>query len=227
MMRNYALFLIALLGICLTSCSSPKQRYLIGMPAFNKSSQFSLKTYLDAIELPLQRSGGELIVMPIRSSGAMDNSTLPEQTFDLPGDFILIWKFQNTAAISSYLASSEFMKLQQEMDSQADSNVLFTARQTKPMPGMPAYPMLSNDNLRYENGFMMINAITMKNPVLAPTTLFRMMRYVKKNTPELEKRGTNFFAAIKKEKIISGNFDFDMLFLTEWKTEQIWSVRTR
>jgi hypothetical protein len=61
------------------------------------------------------------------------------------------------------------------------------------------------------------------NSMVNPMTGIRMLRYMNANLPTLEEAGTIVLAAFEALDVVAGRFDFDMLFLTEWPSLEVFN----
>ncbi len=212
------MFAIFVLGGCATT---PDSRYLLSF--YDVSAQPTdelIENVLDSLEPRLATHGGELAVAPIRNTGPLHTAAIPEYTTNVPGDYLIISRFPSQKALDSFLESDE---IRSDRDrSGVHIGAMVTAKVFKPMPTMPDYPVIGTIDHRHDPAFILLNGISM-NSMVNPMTGIRMLRYMNANLPTLEEAGTIVLAAFEALDVVAGKFDFDMLFLTEWPSLEVFN----
>lgn len=225
-MSKRRLFLgLLLLLMMLSGCSSNPERYMISIHQIdiaNGREGPDLAAVTDEINQLLEPVAGQWALPPVKLNGDMNNPGSPEYAASLGGHYAVLTRFADKKQAQAYTDALSQKMAESNSVLAATTQIAFTSKVFKPMPTMPDFPVISLESLEYEDsgGIIMINAIDMKNPLLNPLMLPRMLRYTARNTPALEAYGTNLFASFKVLDVVRGEFPFEAIFLTEWRSRE-------
>ena len=206
--------LLVMLALTVAGNTFAKSHFIIDMVKLKKKEN-SIYYYLETLKDIAKTYNGTLMVNPIVIEGQIETDVAPSYTTALDFDYIFIIRFDKKSDAKKYANDSRTIKKYKDFSKLVEKQTVFLSKIMMALPGMPKFPEIDNKLIRPEPAFILVNAIKMK---MTPTPIVRMMKYFKRNYPSITKSGTNYFSTFKVAKVLKGDFDFKMLFLTEWKS---------
>ena len=206
--------LLVMFAITITGNSYAKSHFIIDMVKLKKKEN-SINYYLETLKSIAKTYNGTLMVNPISIEGQIKTDVAPTYTTAFDYDYIFIIRFDKKSDARKYAKNSRTLKNYNDFSKYVEKQTVFLSKNMMALPGMPKFPEIDNKLIRPEPAFILVNAIKMK---MTPTSIVRMMKYFKRNYPSITKSGTNYFSTFKVIKVLKGDFDFKMLFLTEWES---------
>ena len=202
------LFIIAL---SITGNTFAKTHFIVDMIKLKQKTDIT--TYIDRLEEIAKFHHGVLSVNPIVINGQIETEVTPEYTTAFNYDYILIIRFENRKNAKNYSKDTRTLDNFTHLSARITKQSVFLSKNMMALPGMPDFPEINNELIRPAPSFILVNAIKMKK---TPGSIMKMMKYFKRNYPAITASGTSYFSTLKVAKVLKGDFDFQMLFLTEW-----------
>jgi len=206
--------LLIMFAITVTGNSYAKSHFIIDMVKL-KNKNTSISNYLEAIQNIAKTYNGRLMVNPIHIEGQIETDVAPITTTAFDYDYIFILRFDKKSDAKRYARDHRVEENYMSFSVLLEKQTVFLSKNMMALPGMPKFPEIDNTLVRPAPAFILVNAIKMS---MTPTPVIRMMKYFKRNYPSITNSGTNYFSTFKVAKVLKGDFDFKMLFLTEWKS---------
>ena len=209
---KYIKILLVMLALTVTGNTFSKSHFIIDMVKLKKKEN-SINYYLETLKSIAKTYNGTLMVNPITIEGQIKTDVAPTYTTDFDYDYIFIIRFDKKSDAKKYAKDSRTIKNYTDFSKLVENQTVFLSKNMMALPAIPKFPEIDNILIRSEPAFILVNAINMK---MTPTSMIRMMKYFKRNYSSITKSGTNYFSTFKVAKVLKGDFDFKMLFLTEW-----------
>lgn len=206
--------LLVMFALTVAGNTFAKSHFIIDMVKLKKKEN-SIYYYLETLKDIAKTYNGTLMVNPIVIERQIETDVAPSYTTAFDFDYIFIIRFDKKSDAKKYANDSRTIKNYKDFSKLAKKQTVFLSKIMMALPGIPKFPEIDNKLIRPEPAFILVNAIKMK---MTPTSIVRMMKYFKRNYPSITKSGTNYFSTFKVAKVLKGDFDFKMLFLTEWKS---------
>jgi hypothetical protein len=198
----------------------PKDRYLLTFYQVKDSANEAWANEKTFFKNQLLDHRGKLCVEPIYNKGAITNPALPDYVSGLPGNYIVISQFPSQTELDLFL-KADFFSNERVLPDGIELSEIASAKLFKPMPFMPTAPVIGSIEHAKEPGFILLNGISMQS-MLNPMTPIRMGRYMSANMSNLKNNGVKMLEAFEITQRVKGVYDFDMLFLTEWPSMEIY-----
>jgi len=220
----------AVLFILLAGCSHFDKKamlrdkiFLVSIYQLNQTDKESVVSFYYETSSYLLRHGGAYLDAPIIIDKDLSSPAEPQFTGTFPGNVILIAEFTNKLDLQRYLEDSVVQSQLDALASIATNEIVFIAKDFNPMGMMDAKPRLGEFDYRDSPAFLMINAILMKS-FFNPLTPYRIMSYMDQNTPRLEAANVKIIMPLEKVLDVRGEYAFEVLFLSEWQSEDSYNV---
>jgi hypothetical protein len=203
-----------------TGCSNlDSERYLVSIYKLDNAKEES-NVYLKATSPFLSKYYGSYLQSPLIIEKNLPNPAQPSFVQESVGNVILIAEFKNRKNLDRFVEDVDVIKHMNAIGKKTEREIIFVAKDFNPMGMMADTTQLKNFELRGEPTFIMINDISM-NSFLNPMTPYRIMRYMNENFPLLKESNVRFIRPLEKVKDLRGNYNFDVLNLSEWPNEQV------
>ncbi len=182
----------------ITACSGPSSDVLVAFMDERTSPSEHTRQ--------IENAGGTLLAPILRNTGQLTNKALPDGTTDLDASFISISHFDDERAENAFVA-----------DLGRGTRASFIAKGKKvgwlPFIGRTEPP----EALRSvtEPAFVLVNLIEQRS-MANPRNAMRMLEYLTATTPGLRAEGVDFASPVLIDRVIIGDPDADLLFLTIW-----------
>lgn len=203
---------LLIIAFSITGNTFAKSHFIVDMIKL-KANKSNLEIYINELKSIAKKYSGELNVNPINVIGQIETEVAPKYTSPFNYDYILIIHFDKKSNALNYTKDNRTLVNYNNITDLIIKQTVFFSKNMMALPGMPKFPEIENKLIRPEPSFILVNAIKMKSTLGA---MMKMMKYFKRNHPTIAESGTHFFSTLKVVKVIKGDFDFNMLFLTEW-----------
>jgi len=206
----------------MTGCSSKNsKRYLVSIYQLNNAIESS-EIYFKATNSLLGKNDASYLKSPIVIEKDLPNSAQPSFTEAAIGNVIFIAEFKNRESLDSFVKNADVIEHMDAIARAAHEEIVFIAEDFNPMGMMVDTIPLKDFETRIKPAFLMINDISM-NSFLNPMTPYRIMSYMNDNFPLLEEAQVRFIRPLEKVENLRGNYAFDVLNLSEWPSEQVFT----
>ncbi len=162
----------------------------------------------------MKKHGGGYIVAPIKVEKELVNDYLPDAYSEFPSEYVTIAAFDNADALNGYLSSAS--KHFDSWSGKFETSTRFVAGLAPSPGGGGVGTVISQEALRGGDAFILLNAASF---VQSPDTPTNLAKYGSAGSVVVG-AGTNFFATFAKVAPVTGEFPFQILFLSEWASEE-------
>jgi len=208
------------LAMLVTGCSNfDSKRYLVSIYKLDNAKEES-SAYLMATSPFLSQNHGLYLQSPLIIEKNLPNPAQPSFVQESVGNVIFIAEFKNRKSLDSFVEDADVVKHMNAIGNKTEREIVFVAKDFNPMGMMADTTQLKNFESQGEPAFIMINDISM-NSFLNPMTPYRIMRYMNENFPLLKQSNVRFIRPLEKVQDLRGNYNFDVLNLSEWPSEQV------
>ena len=203
----------------LTLCAAPLSAQSIDGKAYiisllSPSPSAAIGTYFDATAELMAQHQGSYVVDPIYVEKELPNDYLPDVYSAFPSEYVTIARFDTPEGLNAYLTSAKDHFA--DWDARLDTEIRFSAG-VIPAPNTDqALPVIGDLAPRGGESFVLLNASSFK-------PLPEVPQYINQYGTEIGtviNAGTQFFASFGKLNDITESYDFQILFLTEWASEE-------
>lgn len=204
--------ILALASAPLPAQSSDGKAYVISL--LSPAEGTEIRTYFDAATDLMAQHGGRYVVAPIHVEKELPNAYLPDVYTEFPSDYVTIAQFATPDALSAYLA--EARALFDAWDTKLETKIRFSAGVMPAVNTDQAVPVIGEIDPRGPDSFVLLNASSFKPLPEVPA-------YIQQYSTEIEtviSAGTRFFATFAKLEDITESYNFQILFLSEWASEE-------
>ena len=206
----------------LTGCSHMRdERYLVSFYEIDNSSEVISDYFVETKQL-LSKVGASYLDAPLSIDKELPNSAQPEYTRHSPGNVIFIAEFPNRERLDDYLKKGDVIQAMDGIGNISQNEIVFIAEDFNPMGMMNGTSRLGSFEYRKDSGFIMLNSIAM-NSFINPMTPYRIMSYMNNNFPRLETAQVKMIMPFEKVEDIRGHYDYEVLFLSEWPSEEVFN----
>ena len=213
---------IVVIAIFIAGCSHlDNKRYLVSIYQLENATE-NAEEYFKATKLLLTKNGGVYLKSPIIVEKDLPNAAQPSFTQAAIGNVIFIAEFGDRKSLDNYVNDPDVIKQMFAIEDIAGDEIIFVAKDFNPMGMMVDSAALNTFKPREKPAFLMINDISM-NSLLNPMTSYRVMSYMNSNFPMLEQADVGFIRPLEKIENIRGYYDFDVLGLSEWPSEKVFT----
>ncbi len=198
------------------------ERYLVSFYQMDPSSRSDVSDYFIETKLLLSGVGASYLDAPLLIDKELPNAAQPEYTSHSPGNVIFIAEFPNQESLDDYMTKEDVIQAMDGIGKVSQNEIVFIAEDFNPMGMMNDTSRLGSFEYRDESGFLMLNSIKM-NSFINPMTPYRIMSYMNNNFPRLEAAQVRMVMPFEKVEDVRGHYDYDVLFLSEWPSEEVFN----
>lgn len=207
----------------LAGCSHMQdKRYLVSFYQMDNPTKSDITDYFVETKHLLSKQGASYLDAPLLIDKELPNSAQPEYTQHSPGNVIFIAEFPNREKLDDYLKSVKVIEAMDGLGNISQNENVFIAEDFNPMGMMNDASRLGSFEYRKDSGFLMLNSIAM-NSFINPMTPYRIMSYMNNNFPRLEAAQVRMIMPFEKVEDVRGFYDYEVLFLSEWPSEEVFN----
>lgn len=187
--------------------------YLISLITPN-NTQDGITQYTTQTASLMKKHRGKYVVPAIKVEEELLNDYLPSVYSAFPSRYVTIAAFDNSDALGAFLSSAK--QHFASWSNRLENTIRFSAA-VMPSPNSDMiFPVIGEAQWRPEPAFILLNASSFKK---LPETPQYIGKYGSA-TPVVVGQGTRFLATFAKTGDVTGNYPHDILFLSEWASDE-------
>jgi len=222
MSHTRKILFISLLVLLNAGCAS--KSYVVNIYEVDNEHLVEVQSlYKKTTEHLANNTKGRFLSKPLIVEKELTSPSMPKYTEPLQGNVITVLEFPNKKSAKQYLKNEKTVALRHFFSPYVKSETSFFAKPFNPLGMLGNEPLLGDIEHRQAPAFILVNALTMKS-FLNPATPYRILQYKNNNFAKVKALGVNMFTPLIKTKAITGEYEQELLFLTEWPSEEVFDT---